>query len=77
MNDMHEHESKNPSWANEFVEDMCEHGHNMEVWTSVRPVFMESQPELKERIRSILVHGLVELDSVFDFVPGHCTLLSS
>jgi hypothetical protein len=49
--------------------DMYEHFRTQETTRSVRPVFMETQPHINERMRSILVDWLVEVHLKFKLVP--------
>jgi cyclin B len=48
---------------------MYQHFREKEYATSVRPVYMESQPHINERMRSILVDWLVEVHLKFKLVP--------
>jgi Cyclin, N-terminal domain len=52
-----------------YVEDMYSHFRMKEIDTSVRPFYMENQPHINERMRSILVDWLVEVHLKFKLVP--------
>lgn len=58
-----------PLCATEYVQDMYRHFRDKELVTSVRPVFMENQRHINERMRSILVDWLVEVHLKFKLVP--------
>lgn len=58
-----------PLCATEYVQEMYSHFRNKELVTSVRPVFMENQRHINERMRSILVDWLVEVHLKFKLVP--------
>lgn len=64
-----ERDAEDPLCATDYVQDMYEHFRNKETSTSVRPVYMESQPHINERMRSILVDWLVEVHLKFKLVP--------
>lgn len=67
--DIDERDSDDPLCATSYVQDMYEHFRSKEVSTSVRPVFMEDQQYINERMRSILVDWLVEVHLKFKLVP--------
>lgn len=67
--DIDERDSDDPLCATSYVQDMYEHFRTKEAGTSVRPVFMEDQPYINERMRSILVDWLVEVHLKFKLVP--------
>jgi G2/mitotic-specific cyclin-B, other len=52
-----------------YVQDMYCHFREKECTTSVRPLYMETQPHINERMRSILVDWLVEVHLKFKLVP--------
>eukprot|EP00980_Cylindrotheca_fusiformis_P007276 scaffold1525_cov142-Cylindrotheca_fusiformis.AAC.76 len=56
-----ERDSDDPLCATDYVQDMYEHFRGKETLTSVRPLYMESQSHINERMRSILVDWLVEV----------------
>ena len=67
--DIDERDSDDPLCATSYVQDMYDHFRSKEVVTSVRPVFMEDQQFINERMRSILVDWLVEVHLKFKLVP--------
>jgi hypothetical protein len=64
-----ERDAEDPLCVTDYVQDMYHHFRGKEATTSVRPVFMESQPHINERMRSILVDWLVEVHLKFKLVP--------
>jgi|Transcript_9787 cyclin B len=64
-----ERDAGDPLCATEYLQDMYEYFRNEEVSTSVRPMYMEKQPHINERMRSILVDWLVEVHLKFKLVP--------
>ena len=64
-----ERDAEDPLCATDYVQDMYEHFRGKEALTSVRPVYMETQPHINERMRSILVDWLVEVHLKFKLVP--------
>jgi Cyclin, N-terminal domain len=64
-----ERDAEDPLCVTSYVEDMYHHFRSKETMTSVRPVFMETQPHINERMRSILVDWLVEVHLKFKLVP--------
>ena len=64
-----ERDADDPLCATSYVQDMYHHFRSKEASTSVRPVFMENQPHINERMRSILVDWLVEVHLKFKLVP--------
>jgi cyclin B len=64
-----ERDAEDPLCATEYVQDMYHHFREKEPSTSVRPVYMENQPHINERMRSILVDWLVEVHLKFKLVP--------
>mmetsp|Transcript_42483 Transcript_42483/g.89195 ORF Transcript_42483/g.89195 Transcript_42483/m.89195 type:complete len:374 (-) Transcript_42483:281-1402(-) len=67
--DIDERDSDDPLCATSYVQDMYEHFRSKEVSTSVRPLYMEDQQFINERMRSILVDWLVEVHLKFKLVP--------
>lgn len=67
--DIDERDSDDPLCATSYVQEMYEHFRMKEVSTSVRPVYMEDQSFINERMRSILVDWLVEVHLKFKLVP--------
>ena len=64
-----ERDHDDPLCVTSYVQDMYVHFREKEVDTSVRPIYMESQPHINERMRSILVDWLVEVHLKFKLVP--------
>jgi len=64
-----ERDSEDPLCATEYVQDMYHHFRGKEAVTSVRPLYMENQTHINERMRSILVDWLVEVHLKFKLVP--------
>lgn len=62
-------DADDPLCVTDYVMEMYEHLRTKEHTTSVRPVYMESQPHINERMRSILVDWLVEVHLKFKLVP--------
>jgi cyclin B len=55
--------------ATAYVEDMYATFRDKEEETSVRPLYMETQPHINERMRAILVDWLIEVHLKFKLVP--------
>jgi len=64
-----ERDSEDPLCVTSYVEEMYNHFRSKESMTSVRPLYMETQPHINERMRSILVDWLVEVHLKFKLVP--------
>ena len=64
-----ERDNDDPLCTTSYVNDMYIHFREKEAGTSVRPVFMEKQGYINERMRSILVDWLVEVHLKFKLVP--------
>ena len=64
-----ERDAEDPLCATAYVQDMYKHFKSRESATSVRPLYMESQPHINDRMRSILVDWLVEVHLKFKLVP--------
>ena len=69
VDNIDERDAEDPLCVTEYVSDMYEHFRSKELSTSVRPTFMENQPHINERMRSILVDWLVEVHLKFKLVP--------
>mmetsp|Transcript_6818 Transcript_6818/g.14928 ORF Transcript_6818/g.14928 Transcript_6818/m.14928 type:complete len:375 (+) Transcript_6818:351-1475(+) len=67
--DIDERDSDDPLCATSYVQEMYEHFRSKEMSTSVRPVYMEDQQYINERMRSILVDWLVEVHLKLKLVP--------
>ena len=64
-----ERDINNPLCTTSYVNDMYLYYREKEVETSVRPIYMENQSDLNERMRSILVDWLVEVHLNFKCLP--------
>lgn len=69
VDNIDERDANDPLCATDYVQDMYQHFRMKESSTSVRPVYMENQPHINERMRSILVDWLVEVHLKFKLVP--------
>lgn len=69
VDNIDERDANDPLCATEYVQDMYYFFRTKEQSTSVRPVYMENQPHINERMRSILVDWLVEVHLKFKLVP--------
>jgi hypothetical protein len=67
--DIDERDAVDPLCTTDYVQDMYEHFRAKENSTSVRPLYMENQTHINERMRSILVDWLVEVHLKFKLVP--------
>lgn len=67
--DIDERDAVDPLCTTDYVQDMYEHFRSKESATSVRPLYMETQTHINERMRSILVDWLVEVHLKFKLVP--------
>jgi Cyclin, N-terminal domain len=65
VDNIDERDTDDPLCATEYVQDMYALFRERETVTSVRPVYMENQPHINERMRSILVDWLVEVHLKF------------
>jgi len=69
VDDIDERDADDPLCATHYVQDMYQHFRLKELMTSVRPIYMETQTHINERMRSILVDWLVEVHLKFKLVP--------
>lgn len=69
VDNIDERDTDDPLCATEYVQDMYALFRERETVTSVRPVYMDNQPHINERMRSILVDWLVEVHLKFKLVP--------
>lgn len=69
VDDIDARDSDDPLCATDYVHDMYKHFRLKEQTTSVRPIFMEHQTHINERMRSILIDWLVEVHLKFKLVP--------
>lgn len=69
MDNIDERDADDPLCVTAYVEDMYSYFRENEGGTSVRPLYMESQKHINERMRAILVDWLVEVHLKFKLVP--------
>lgn len=69
LDDIDLRDKEDPLCATAYVEDMYETFREKEDSTSVRPLYMETQKFINERMRAILVDWLVEVHLKFKLVP--------
>lgn len=69
LDDIDERDRDDPLCVTAYVEDMYATYREKEEDTSVRPLYMEAQPHINERMRAILVDWLVEVHLKFKLVP--------
>lgn len=69
VDNIDERDADDPLCATDYVQDMYKYFRTKEVMTSVRPIYMENQNHINERMRSILVDWLVEVHLKFKLVP--------
>lgn len=69
VDNIDERDTDDPLCATEYVQDMYSLFRERETSTSVRPLYMENQTHINERMRSILVDWLVEVHLKFKLVP--------
>ena len=69
VDNVDERDSDDPLCTTSYVNDMYVHFREKEVFSSVRPIYMENQTHINERMRSILVDWLVEVHLKFKLVP--------
>jgi cyclin B len=69
IDNIDERDAEDPLCATAYVEDMYVHFRSNEEQMSVRPIYMENQSHINERMRSILVDWLVEVHLKFKLVP--------
>jgi len=67
--DIDNRDCDDPLCATEYVQGMYTHFRTKEQTTSVRPGYMDNQPHINQRMRSILVDWLVEVHLKFKLVP--------
>jgi len=67
--DIDSRDSDDPLCATTYVQDMYNLFRSKEVSTSVRPLYMDNQPYINQRMRSILIDWLVEVHLKFKLVP--------
>ena len=69
VDDLEERDAEDPLCVTEYVQEIYDHFRQKETSTMVRPVFMEKQPDINERMRAILIDWLVEVHLKFKLVP--------
>jgi len=69
VDNIDERDTNDPLCASEYVSGMYEYFRLKEHSTSVRPHYMERQPHINEKMRSILTDWLVEVHLKFKLVP--------
>jgi cyclin B len=69
VDNIDDRDSDDPLCTTSYVNDMYVHFREKEVFSSVRPIYMENQTHINERMRSILVDWLVEVHLKFKLVP--------
>jgi Cyclin, N-terminal domain len=69
VDNIDERDQDDPLCVTGYVEDMYSHFRLKEMSTKIRPVYMEKQEHINERMRSILVDWLVEVHLKFKLVP--------
>jgi hypothetical protein len=69
VDDIDARDAEDPLCATAFVQDMYEYFRVKEISSSVPPTYMDAQPHINERMRSILVDWLVEVHLKFKLVP--------
>jgi hypothetical protein len=67
--DIDDRDKDDPLCATAYVEEMYTYFREKEESTSVRPLYMETQQHINERMRAILVDWLVEVHLKFKLVP--------
>jgi hypothetical protein len=61
--------AQDPLCATAYVQDMYQHFRSKEASTSARPVYMEHQPHINERMRATLVDWLMGIHMRLRFAP--------
>ena len=69
MDDIDARDENDPLCATEYVREMYGWFREREVITSTKPTYMEKQPHINSKMRSILVDWLVEVHLKFKLVP--------
>ena len=69
IDNIDERDREDPLCATDYVQDMYTFFREREPNTSVRPIYMENQTHINERMRAILVDWLVEVHLKFKLVP--------
>lgn len=69
VDNIDERDKDDPLCVTEYVHEMYQHFRSKEAMTSVRPTYMECQPQINDRMRSILVDWLIEVHLKFKLAP--------
>ena len=69
VDNIDERDQNDPLCVTSYVNDMYTHFRMKENITSVRPMYMETQPHINQKMRSILVDWLIEVHLKFKLVP--------
>ena len=69
VDNIDDRDQNDPLCVTSYVNDMYNHFRVKESITSVRPEYMESQPHINQKMRSILVDWLIEVHLKFKLVP--------
>ena len=69
VDNIDDRDQNDPLCVTSYVNDMYNHFRMKETVTSVRPIYMESQPHINQKMRSILVDWLIEVHLKFKLVP--------
>ena len=69
IDDVDARDKNDPLCVTSYVHEMYAHFRMKETVTSVRPLYMETQPHINEKMRSILVDWLIEVHLKFKLVP--------
>ena len=69
VDNIDERDQNDPLCVTSYVNDMYNHFRMKETVTSVRPIYMETQPHINQKMRSILVDWLIEVHLKFKLVP--------
>jgi G2/mitotic-specific cyclin-B, other len=67
--DIDERDKDDVLCTTEYVAEMYQWFSEKEVSTSVRPIYMENQPHINQRMRAILIDWLVEVHAKFKLIP--------
>lgn len=69
LDDIDKRDADDPLCATDYVQDMYENFRMKEDQTSVKPVYMERQTHINEKMRSILIDWLIEVHLKFKLIP--------
>lgn len=77
VDDIDAHETDNPLYVTDYVQDMYAHFRQQEVEKQVNPNYMEQQNYINSKMRAILIDWLVEVHLRFKLVPETLYLCTS